>query len=91
MLFNCRFWLGATKKQGDEHIRWMSNNASIDPFKEYWESDPRKDVGQFYAQSQNVSCLLIGTSKWFNHGAKWGHQGDAKHPKARGLCEKPFA
>ena len=51
--------MGATKTSGEDKVRWMSNNASIDPLYEAWKSDPRKDIGQFYATRNNVSCVLM--------------------------------
>ena len=85
-----RFWFGATKTEGDNDVRWMSNNASIDPTKAFWESDPRKDIGQFYAKRQNVSCLLISPDSWFGDGPEWGYKTDDEHPIAQGICEKPI-
>ena len=50
--------MGATKTVGDDHVRWIFNGEAIDPDHPAWKTDPRRDAGQFYAQKNNVSCLL---------------------------------
>ena len=82
--------MGATKT-GDDDVRWMSNNASIDPTLKHWEHDPRRDIGQFYAKRENVSCILIGPSIFPNF-RKWGHKSRiiSEHTSAYGFCESPI-
>ena len=79
--------MGATKTKGDDHVRWISNGQPINPQRSAWLTDPTKDEGQFYAQNNNVSCLIMYMYNYFSlHG--WG-KNDRKHwPLAKTLCEK---
>ena len=78
------FWMGATKTDNENQVRWMSNNETIDPNHSAWENDPRTDNGQFYAERDNISCLYMETSA---SEAKWGKK-QSNTPNVRGFCEK---
>ena len=89
--------MGATKTEGDGVVRWISNGEPVDPEHPAWKTDPRKDEGQFYAKSENVSCLLINLYKSKNGGGSsygWGIKDgrldttDSPPPLAKTLCER---
>ena len=83
--------MGATKTVGDEVVRWISNGEPIDPEHSAWKTDPRKDQGQFYAQNNNVSCLLANLHNvasfhgWGIKDCPWSYD---NCPLAKTLCER---
>ena len=81
--------MGATKYSWEREVRWNSNNRSIDPHLSYWQHDPREEVGQFFPQNDNTSCLMFGTIGGFQLSPKWGIVDDLKKTAiAKLICER---
>ena len=81
--------MGATKAADDAEVRWVHTGKAIinDDFP--WQNNPNTDVGQFYAERNNISCLLIGqTSVWsiFMNYMEWGIKIPYNQSAGRALC-----